>query len=59
MADILRFRPRTRTGTRHYPVRGETADIVFFPGVRYDNQKETENEDGPPAAPIKGARGNK
>lgn len=59
MADILRFKPRTATGTRRYPVRGETADIVIFPGVRYDVANTTDTGDGPPPAPAEGARGSK
>lgn len=59
MADILRFKPRTATGTRRYPVRGETADIVLFPGVRYDTANAPDTDHSSAPAPATGARGPK
>ena len=55
MADILNFRsPRAKPTAPRRRSRAKSAEIVIFPGVRYERWASAEAEAGKPAKPAKG-----
>ena len=52
MADILRFKARSNIGAGRTRSYGKSAEIVIFPGIRYDLLKNRDKKDGAPAAPA-------
>ena len=55
MADIIPFKPTVRNGDT--PRAGTAAEIVIFPGVRYERTEETEENEPPRNSERSGRRG--